>query len=425
MADTATPASMRCSTRPAQQTDNARRYRLLEQAESLLNDDVAYIPLYYYATRHLVKPYVAAGTPTSWIATCRATCTCSSTRDAERAALTLSAACSRAIPTLLVIVTLAFVLLHLAPGGPFSADKAMLPEIQHGIEARYHLDEPLWRQYLRYLGDLAHGDLGPSFQYRNTSVNELIAQGFPVDLTVGLCGHRAGAAGRRSRIGLNAAWRHHPGGTACPMALAVAGISVPVFVIAPLLVLVFAMHLHWLPAGDWVAGSSRICCCRRSRWPALHRLYRAHRARQRARSAEHGLHPHRARQGPARATHPAAARACGRRSTPLVSFLGPAIAGVITGSIVVETVFGLPGIGRFFVTGALNRDYTLVTRHHHALRRPDHSLQSAGRSVLRLDRSAGATAIEALDWLRHRLSRPPRRVLDRRRPAAARSRWRA
>src|ERR1700692_4945748 len=90
------------------------------------------------------------------------------------------------IPTLLLIVTIAFALLHAAPGGPFAADKGLLPEIQHGIEARYHLDEPLWRQYLRYLGDLAHGDLGPSFQYRNTSVNQIIAQGLPVDATIGL-----------------------------------------------------------------------------------------------------------------------------------------------------------------------------------------------------------------------------------------------
>jgi oligopeptide transport system permease protein len=91
-----------------------------------------------------------------------------------------------AIPTLLVIATLAFLLLHAAPGGPFDADKRMLPEIQQAIEARYHLNEPLWRQYLRYLGDLARGDLGPSFQYRSTSVNEIIAQGLPVDVTVGL-----------------------------------------------------------------------------------------------------------------------------------------------------------------------------------------------------------------------------------------------
>src|SRR3984957_14465209 len=90
------------------------------------------------------------------------------------------------VPTLLLIVTIAFALLHAAPGGPFAADKAMLPEIQRSIEARYHLDEPLWRQYLRYLGDLARGDLGPSFQYRSTSVNEIIAQGLPVDATIGV-----------------------------------------------------------------------------------------------------------------------------------------------------------------------------------------------------------------------------------------------
>src|SRR5580698_991396 len=158
------------------------------------------------------------------------------------------------IPTLLLIVTIAFALLHLAPGGPFSAEKAMLPEIQHGIEARYHLDEPLWQQYLRYLGDLARGDLGPSFQYRNTSVNQIIANGFPVDLTVGLTAI-ALALLVGIPVGLNAAWHQHSWWDRAPMALAVAGISLPVFVIAPVLVLVFAVHLHWLPAGDWVSGS--------------------------------------------------------------------------------------------------------------------------------------------------------------------------
>src|SRR5579863_5007292 len=112
------------------------------------------------------------------------------------------------VPTLLLIVTVAFALLHAAPGGPFAADKALLPEIQRGIEARYHLDEPLWRQYLRYLGDLAHGDLGPSFQYRNTSVNQIIAAGFPVDLTVGLSAI-ALALLIGVPLGLNAGWRGH------------------------------------------------------------------------------------------------------------------------------------------------------------------------------------------------------------------------
>src|SRR5579863_2613797 len=112
------------------------------------------------------------------------------------------------VPTLLLIVTVAFALLHAAPGGPFAADKALLPEIQRTIEARYHLDEPLWRQYLRYLGDLAHGDLGPSFQYRNTSVNQIIANGLPIDLTVGLSAI-AVALLAGVPIGLNAAWRGH------------------------------------------------------------------------------------------------------------------------------------------------------------------------------------------------------------------------
>ena len=263
------------------------------------------------------------------------------------------------IPTLLLIVTLAFALLHAAPGGPFAADKAMLPEIQHSIEARYHLDEPLWRQYLRYLGDLARGDLGPSFQYRNTSVNQIIAAGFPVDLTVGLSAI-ALALLLGIPIGLNAAWRRHTLWDRVPMAFAVAGISLPVFVAAPLLVLVFAVKLHWLPAGDWVHGSPShlllpvvalalpyvAYVARIVRGSALEVLNTAFIRTARAK----GLPAHRILMH--HTLRPTLA--------PVVSFLGPTTAGIVTISIVVETVFGLPGIGRFFVTGALNRDYTLV-----------------------------------------------------------------
>ncbi|MGA8708903.1 MAG: oligopeptide ABC transporter permease OppB [Steroidobacteraceae bacterium] len=263
------------------------------------------------------------------------------------------------VPTLLLIVTLAFVLLHLAPGGPFSADKAMLPEIQRSIEARYHFDEPLWRQYLRYLGDLAHGDLGPSFQYRNTSVNQIIASGFPVDLTVGLSAI-ALALLAGVPIGLNAAWRRQTLWDQVPMALAVAGISLPVFVVAPLLVLIFAVRLHWLPAGDWAGGSlSHLLLpvtalalpyvayvARIVRGSALEVLSTAFIRTARAK----GLPAHRI------LLH----HALRPTLLPLVSFLGPTTAGIVTISIVVESVFGLPGIGRFFVTGALNRDYTLV-----------------------------------------------------------------
>jgi oligopeptide transport system permease protein len=264
-----------------------------------------------------------------------------------------------AIPTLLLVATLAFLLLHLAPGGPFDSGRVLLPQIEHAIEAHFHLDEPVWRQYLRYLGDLAHGNLGPSYVYRNTSVNEIIAQGLPIDLAIGscamLCALLAGGA-----IGLWAAlhpgtWREH-----LPMTLAVLGISVPTFVTGPLLILVFAMHLHWLPAGDWVAGSWRhlllpalalalpytAFVARLVRASALETLaspfIRAARARglgERAVLLRHALRP---------------------TLLPVVSFLGPALAGVLTGSIVIEQVFGLPGIGRFFVTAALDRDYTLV-----------------------------------------------------------------
>jgi oligopeptide transport system permease protein len=265
----------------------------------------------------------------------------------------------QSIPTLLLIVTIAFVLLHAAPGGPFAADKAMLPEIRRSIEARYHLDEPLWRQYLRYLDDLAHGDLGPSFQYRNTSVNQIIAGGFPVDLTIGLSAI-AVALLVGIPMGLNAAWRRHTLWDRIPMALAVAGISVPVFVIAPLLVLIFAVQLHWLPAGDWVRGSPSHLLL-----PvlALAFPYIAYVARIVRGSALEVLNTGYIRTARAKGlpAHRILVHHALRPSlVAVVSFLGPTTAGVITISIVVETVFGLPGIGRFFVTGALNRDYTLV-----------------------------------------------------------------
>jgi oligopeptide transport system permease protein len=263
------------------------------------------------------------------------------------------------IPTLLLVATLAFILLHLAPGGPFSTDKHILPAIQRSLDAQYHLDEPLWRQYLRYLGHLAHGDLGPSFQYRGTSVNEIIAQGFRVDLTIGLSAITLalliGAA-----MGVNAALHHGTRWDYGAMAIAIGGISTPVFIGAPLLILIFAVDLHWLPAGDWVSGSVRHLILPSI---ALALPYTAYIARIMRASTLEVLN----------SAYIRTARAKGLPSwliiwrhalrptlTPLVSFLGPAIAGVITGSIVVESVFGLPGIGRYFLTGALNRDYTMV-----------------------------------------------------------------
>jgi oligopeptide transport system permease protein len=264
-----------------------------------------------------------------------------------------------AIPTLLLVATLAFVLLHAAPGGPFDDDRNMLPSIRHSIEAQYHLDEPLWRQYLRFLSDLAHGDLGPSFQYRGVSVNEMLAQGLPVDLTVGLSA-LALALVIGGTLGVTAALRHRTLQDRALVALALTGISTPVFVIAPLLVLVFSVQLHWLPAGDWVAGSPGHLLL-----PALSLAlpYIAYLTRIMRASTLEVLGSAFIRTAHAKGLGGTAVlwrHVLRATLTPLVSFLGPAIAGLITGSIVVESVFGLPGIGRYFLIGALNRDYTLV-----------------------------------------------------------------
>jgi oligopeptide transport system permease protein len=264
-----------------------------------------------------------------------------------------------AIPTLLIIATLAFALLHATPGGPFDSAKRIPPAIQASIEAKYHLNEPLWRQYGRYLADLAHGDLGPSFQYRDTSVNHLIWQGFPVDATIGV-GALAVALLIGGACGIVAALRRNTAWDYGPMFFAALGISLPSFVIGPLLILVFAVALQWLPSGDWVAGSPSHLVLPIA---ALAFPYTAYVARMvRGATIEVMASPF---------IRTARAKGLSRRTvilrhalrpilTPVVSFLGPAFAGVLTGSIVIESVFGLPGIGRYFITGAINRDYTLV-----------------------------------------------------------------
>jgi oligopeptide transport system permease protein len=264
-----------------------------------------------------------------------------------------------AVPTLLVIITLAFLLLHAAPGGPFDVERQLPPAIKQNIEHTYHLDEPLYKQYLRYLGNILHGDLGPSYQYRDTTVNEIIRQGWPIDLIIG-----AWALGGALLIGLpigmlaalrrNTVWDHFS------MGLAMVGISIPVFVVAPVLILVFAIMLRWLPAGTWGGGSPSHVVLPAA---ALALPYIAYVARLMRGSMVEVLN------SPfilmARAKGMPTSKVLLRHAIkpaliPLVSFLSPAVAGVITGSIVIETIFGLPGIGRAFVDGAINRDYTLV-----------------------------------------------------------------
>ncbi|WP_406663872.1 oligopeptide ABC transporter permease OppB [Gallaecimonas sp. GXIMD1310] len=264
-----------------------------------------------------------------------------------------------AIPTLLVIITLSFFMLRAAPGGPFTTQRALPPAVKANLEHMYHLDEPLWQQYGRYLGNILHGNFGPSFVYRGTSVNDLISQGFPVDITIGgLALLLAMAIG--IPLGIRAALRQNTAWDYVPMAAAMAGISIPSFVVAPLLVLVIAVKANWLPAGGWndghpaylllpvislalplVAYMARLM--RGSMVEVLNSPYiRTARAKglpERTVIFRHALRP---------------------ALMPLISFLGPATVATLTGSIVIEQIFGLPGIGRFFVNGAMNRDYTLV-----------------------------------------------------------------
>ncbi len=263
------------------------------------------------------------------------------------------------VPTLFIIVSLAFVLVRLAPGGPFDQEQTLAPEIKANLERAYGLDRPLGEQYLRYLGRLAHGDLGPSMRLRDFTVNELIAIGLPVSLTIG------GLALALSLLiglplGLGAALARRRGLDRLLMATTALGIAIPPYVTAPLLALVFGIYLRWLPVAGWEGGQLRdlVLPVVALALPTLAYLARLTRASV---LEVAGLPFVRA----ARAKGLSEARivlvhvlppALG----PVLAYLGPAAAGILAGSLVIETVFGLPGMGRFLVEGALNRDYTLV-----------------------------------------------------------------
>ena len=264
-----------------------------------------------------------------------------------------------AIPTLLVLVAVAFCLMHAAPGGPFDSERELPPEVRAQVEAAYHLDEPLWQQFGRYLGGLARGDLGPSFQYPGYTVNELIATGFPVSLTLGALAMVL-AVVLGTALGTLAAVRQNRISDHTAMTVAMTGISVPNFVVAPLLVLLFAVHLDWLPAGGWDPSRPQhlilpVIALALPQVAYIARLMRG--------SMIEVLRSNYIRT--ARAKGLGSLRILLRHALkpafmPVLSYLGPATAALITGSVVIEQIFGIPGLGRFFVQGALNRDYTVV-----------------------------------------------------------------
>jgi len=263
------------------------------------------------------------------------------------------------VPTFLLIVASAFFLMRAAPGGPFDSEQTLPPEIETNLEASYGLDQPVLVQFGRFLAGLLRGDLGPSFRLKDFSVTELIARGLPVTLTLG-----ATALVLSLLIGIPlgvvAALRHNGWLDHAVMTLALAGIAVPNFVVAPLLALVFGISLGWLPVGGWEPGSLRHLVL-----PVvtLALPFVAYVARLMRGSLLEVLQSPFILTARAKGIGPAAVvrrHALKPALMPVVSFLGPAAAALLTGSLVVEQVFGLPGVGRYFVQGAVNRDYTLV-----------------------------------------------------------------
>jgi oligopeptide transport system permease protein len=264
-----------------------------------------------------------------------------------------------AIPTLLVLIALAFFMIRLAPGGPFDQERALPAEIEANLRAAYHLDEPLPQQFLRYLGNLLQGDFGPSFQYRDFTVTELIRTGFPVSLRLGgsaiLIAFVFGVA-----AGSIAALKQNRAADYAVMTVSMTGISIPNFVMAPLLVLVFAVYLGWLPAGGLGDGAARnlVLPVTALALPQIAYIARLTRGSMIEVLRSNFIRTAKAQGLPTRAI--LLRHALKPALLPVISYLGPATAAVITGSVVIEQIFGVPGIGRFFVQGALNRDYTLV-----------------------------------------------------------------
>ncbi len=264
-----------------------------------------------------------------------------------------------AVPTLFIVVTISFFLMRFAPGGPFNLERPLPPQTMANLMATYQLDKPIWTQYVTYITNAVTGDFGPSYIYKDNSVAELIGKGLPYSLELGFYALILALVGG-VLAGTIAALRQNSLLDFAIMSVSTVGVTVPNFVVGPVLTLVFAIMLSWLPAGGWGDGSLRFLIlpmialalpqlavfARLTRGSMIEALHTDHIRTARA----YGL--------PARTvviTH--AMRAA---MLPVVSYLAPCAAALLTGSAVVETIFTIPGVGRYFVLGAINRDYTLV-----------------------------------------------------------------
>jgi oligopeptide transport system permease protein len=264
-----------------------------------------------------------------------------------------------AIPTLLLVITLAFFMMRAAPGGPFDTDRKLSPEIERNVMARYGMNKPLAVQYVDYLAGVARGDLGPSLKYKDKSVLQILKENCGVSLRLGgfaiLIASVAGVS-----LGVLAAMRQNRSVDYGVMAVAIAGVCIPTFVTAPMLVLVFASRLGWLPTAGWNDGAAAnlVLPVVVLALPQIAVISRLTRAGMIEVLRSNYVRTARAKGLPeSRIVRKHALRAA---LLPLVSYLGPACAGLLTGSLVVEKIFNLPGLGKFFVISALQRDYTVV-----------------------------------------------------------------
>ncbi len=262
-----------------------------------------------------------------------------------------------AVPTIFVVITIAFFMIRLAPGGPFDQERQVPPEVAASLERAYHLDEPLFGQYLRYLGNVLSGEFGPSFRYRDFSVSELLADGFPISMQLGLSAMILAVAIGFSAGSLAALRRNTPSDMAV-MGMAMTGIAVPNFVVAPLMTLVLGVWFALLPVGGWGGIDHAILPVIALALPQIATIARLTRGSMLEVLRADFIRTARAKGLSERAA--VTGHAMRAAALPVLSYLGPATAGIITGSVVVEQIFGIPGIGRYFVQGALNRDYTLV-----------------------------------------------------------------
>jgi oligopeptide transport system permease protein len=260
----------------------------------------------------------------------------------------------QAIPVILVVITVTFFLIRLAPGGPFDEEKAVIPEVKAALEAQYRLDQPVFKQYTAYMGDLARGNLGPSFKYPGRDVNELIAAGLPATAELGFYALLVavligGLAGVIASLKPNTAQDY------IPMSVAMIGICMPSFLLGPILLLVFGVYLEWLPVSGWgdIPGDKVL--------PALTlgSTYAAYVARLSRAGMLEVLSQDYIRTARAKGLPEwkiVTGHALRGGMIPVVAFLGPAFAGLLSGSFVVETIFQIPGLGRFYVQAAFNRD---------------------------------------------------------------------